>query len=109
MFKGCKILIERVVLEANLIPLEMWNFDIILGMDWLSTHRASVDCYIKKVAFQKLGFPELEFEGDRRVLPTCMISVLESKRLPHKGCEAYLAHVIDTSTPKVILKSLPVV
>ena len=38
-----------------------------------------------------------------------MISALEAKRLLHKGCESYLAHVIDTSTPKVTLESVPIV
>ena len=33
VFKGCEILIEGVVLKVNLIPLEMWDFDVILGMD----------------------------------------------------------------------------
>ena len=39
----------------------------------------------------------------------CMISVLEAKRLLHKGYEAYLAHVIDTSTLKVTLESVLIV
>ena len=52
---------------------------------------------------------ELEFESDRRVLPTCVISTLEPKRLLHKGYEAYLAHVIDTSTLKVTLESVSIV
>ena len=51
----------------------------------------------------------MEFEGDRRVLSTCVISTVEAKRLLHKSCEAYLAHVIDTSTPKVTLESVPIV
>ena len=76
----------------------MWDFDVILGMDWLFTHRASVDCFTKKVVFRKSGFPKLEFEGDFKTLPMSVISVLEAKRLLHKGCEAYLAHLIDTST-----------
>ena len=38
-----------------------------------------------------------------------MISALEVKRLLHKDCEAHLAHVIDTSTPKVTLESVPIV
>ena len=33
VFKGYEILIEGVVLKANLIQLEMSNFDVILGMD----------------------------------------------------------------------------
>ena len=51
----------------------------------------------------------MKFEGDRRVLPTCVISALEAKRLLHKGSETYLAHVIDTSTLKVTIESVPIV
>ena len=68
-----------------------------------------MDCFTKKVVFRKSRFSELEFEGDRRVLPTCMILALEAKRLLHKGCEAYLAHVIDTSISDVTLESVPIV
>ena len=67
-----------------------------------------MDCFTKKVVFRELGFSELEFESDLRVLPTCVISALEAKRLLYKGCEAYLAHVINTSTLKVTLKSVPI-
>ena len=68
-----------------------------------------MDYFIKKVVFRKPGFSELEFEGDRRILPTCAISALEAKRLLYKDCEAYLAHVIDTSTLEVTLESVPIV
>ena len=33
VFKRCEILVEGVVLKANLIPLEMTDFDVILGID----------------------------------------------------------------------------
>ena len=69
IFRGCEILIESVVLKANLIPLDMWDLDVILGMDWLSTHRALVDCFIKKVVFRKPKVSELAFEGDARFYP----------------------------------------
>ena len=52
VFKGSEILVEDIVLKANLIPLEMYDFDVILGMDQLFTHRASVDCFTKKMVFQ---------------------------------------------------------
>ena len=68
-----------------------------------------MDCFTKKTQFKKPGYPELEFVGDKRVLPTCVISTLEAKRLLHKGCEVYLAHVIDTSTSEMNLKNVPVV
>ena len=102
-------MIGGVVLKANLILLEMYNFDVILDMDWLFTHRALMDCFIKKVVFRKPGYPELDFEGDRKVLSTCVILALEAKRLLHKKCEAYLAHVVDKSFSKVTLDSVLVV
>ena len=49
------------------------------------------------------------FEGDRRILSTCVISVLEAKRLLYKNCEAYLAHVVDMSTLEVTLRNMPIV
>ena len=97
------------MLKANLIPLEIWDFNVILGMDWLSTHRALVDCFTKKVVFRNPGFSELEFEGDRKILPTCVILALMTKRLLHKGCDAYLAHVIDTLTLELTLENVLVV
>ena len=68
-----------------------------------------MDCFTKKIMFRKPGYPELEFEGDKRILPTCVISALEAKRLLYKGCEAYLAHVIDKSLPEMTTESVPVV
>ena len=104
MFKDYEILVEGVVF---LILLEMSDFDVILGIDWLSNHRASMDCFTKKIIFKKLGYPELKFESDKRILPMCVISVLEAKRLLHKDCEAYLAHVIDKSSFEVTLDNVP--
>ena len=87
----------------------MYDFNVILGMDWLSTHQASMDCFTKMIIFRKPRLPKLEFVGDRRILPTCVILALEVKRLLHKGYEANLEHVVDTSTLKVILKSVSIV
>ena len=87
----------------------MFDFDVILGMNWLSNHRASMDYFTKKIMFKKLRYLELEFESDRRILPSCVISTLEARRLLHKGCKAYLEHVIDKSSSKITLDNVPVV
>ena len=39
----------------------------------------------------------------------CVISVSEAKRLLHKGCEAYLTHVVDKSSLEVTLDNVPIV
>ena len=38
-----------------------------------------------------------------------MISALETKRLLLKGCESYLAHVVDTLVTEIKLENVPVV
>ena len=38
VIRGCPVLIEDQILEADLIPLDIQDFDIILGMDWLSSY-----------------------------------------------------------------------
>lgn len=37
---------------ANLVELDMVDFDVILGMDWLHVSYASVDCRTRVVKFQ---------------------------------------------------------
>ena len=68
-----------------------------------------MDCFTKKIVFQKLKYLDLEFEGDRRILPKCVILALEAKGLLHKGCEVYLAHMVDNSTLEVALDNVLVV
>jgi hypothetical protein len=41
--------------RVDLILLDMVDFDLILGMDWLSPHRAVLDCYAKTVTLAMPG------------------------------------------------------
>jgi hypothetical protein len=55
MYKGVKITIGEYDTKVDVMPLELHNFDIILGMNWLSNYRAKMDCFIKKVTLRGLG------------------------------------------------------
>lgn len=39
-YKGTRITIEEYNMKVNLLPLELHHFDLIQGMDWLSTYKA---------------------------------------------------------------------
>ena len=69
MFKGCEVVIEGMVLNVNLIQLEMTDFDIILGMDWLSNHRASMNCFTKKYGLRNLDTQNLNLLGIKEFYP----------------------------------------
>ncbi|XP_060670981.1 uncharacterized protein LOC132800740 [Ziziphus jujuba] len=97
------------VMEADLILLDLSGLDVILGMDWLTRNHASVDCYNKEVTFRRPSLPEVVFRGEvGRPLPR-LISTLTAKKLLNKGCQGYLAHVIDTRVSGVRLEDVPVV
>ena len=44
VYPGCPVLIEDVVMPANLLPLDLADFDVILGADWLHYNYADIHC-----------------------------------------------------------------
>ena len=63
VYKSCIVKIADKELLVDLTLLEMQDFDIFFGMDWLAAHFAIVDCHRKKVIFQVLGKIEFYFVG----------------------------------------------
>ena len=61
--KRCPITLGHLTLPADLIVLEMKDFDIILRMDWLSEHFAFIDCRDKKVIFKIPGERTCYYKG----------------------------------------------
>jgi len=52
MYVGVGVSLAGYETKIDLIPLELQDFDIILGIDWLSKYKALIDCYEKTVTFQ---------------------------------------------------------
>ena len=76
VIRDSRILIGGQEFPTNLVALDMREFDVVLGMDWLSRHRATLDCYKKEVKLHRLGKLEVKFRGMRRELSSNMISVM---------------------------------
>ena len=53
--KSCELEFSGSYLICDLRVVEMSDFDVILGMDWLSVHRAIIDCYCKTVTTSSLN------------------------------------------------------
>ncbi|XP_073281981.1 uncharacterized protein [Primulina huaijiensis] len=68
VIKACPIQVNERILFADLIVITMKEFDVILGMDWLSSYRAIIDCVEKMV-----------------------------NKILVKGCQGFLALVMDVS------------
>ena len=76
-YPSCIVKIGDVTFPADLILLGMHDFDVILGMDWLSGHHATMDCFNKTISFKLDGAsPKVEFHGEKRVPQASVISAL---------------------------------
>ena len=46
---GCELEISGILLTVDLRVMDMSEFDVILGMDWLTAYRVAIDCGRKRV------------------------------------------------------------
>ena len=109
VFEGVGININGCELEADLIPLELSDFDIILGMNWLGKNKARLDCFTKTVTFQGAKGETMVFKGERIFNFTNIISGMVARKLLKKGCTTYLAYVINSEKGKIGLSNSPIV
>ncbi|XP_073277669.1 uncharacterized protein [Primulina huaijiensis] len=88
--------------------LPMPEFDIILGMDWLSKNGVSIDFQRKSMRVRLLGEEEFVFESSNS-MPR-MISYLQARKLMLRGYQAFLASIISAPvTTSQTVADVPVV
>ncbi|GKV49055.1 hypothetical protein SLEP1_g55827 [Rubroshorea leprosula] len=96
IYRSCRVMVEGRVLLADLILLEIVEFDVILDMDWLSTHYAMVDCYEKVVAFSAPNQPMIRFEGEKVGSFPLLVSCMQADKMLQHECYGYLAYVFES-------------
>ena len=60
-FAGCVLRIGEHELIVDLIALDLKGYDVIFGMDLLSTFRAVMDCFRKRITLQLPGGGSFQF------------------------------------------------
>ncbi|WMV42012.1 hypothetical protein MTR67_035397 [Solanum verrucosum] len=94
---------------ADLVELDMVDFDVILGMDWLNACYASADSRTQVVKFQFPNEPVIEWRSSSALPKGCFISYLKVKKLVSNGCIYHLFLVNDSSVETSPIQSVPVV
>ncbi|GJX54250.1 putative reverse transcriptase domain-containing protein [Tanacetum coccineum] len=62
---GCKLEIKGHTFDIDLIPFGYGSFDVIIGMDWLSRHRAKIVCHERVVRIPLPHGEMLRVYGER--------------------------------------------
>ena len=109
VYRDCPIRIRENEFPRDLIELSFKEFDVILGMDWLSRHQVMVDCRMKRVTLRTPNEDEVTFIGERTNHLSNVISSATARTMVRKGCEAYFTYVIDTEKARPSVSDIPIV
>ena len=81
--RGCELVISGILLIVDLRVMDMSEFDVIWGMDWLSSYRVIINCERRRVTTYMQDSTRVVFQGDKHdILPQ---TVYESR------CQGQLA------------------
>ncbi|XP_075099111.1 uncharacterized protein LOC142175991 [Nicotiana tabacum] len=109
IYRGCPVKVHNHFTVADLVELEMVDFDVIMGMDWLESCYATVGCRTKIVSFEIPGEPVLEWKGDVVAPRGRFISYLKARKMISKGYIYHLVRVKDADAQIPTLQSVPIV
>ena len=107
MYKNCPLVIHDREFSVDLIALPFHEFKFILGMDWLSKHRAIIECEKKTVVLKCSDQLEVTVHGIRSGRLSNVIAVMQTRCFLRKGCGAFLDLVLDSKRGLVNLEDIP--
>ncbi|GKF87170.1 putative reverse transcriptase domain-containing protein [Tanacetum coccineum] len=101
ILKGCTLGLLGHPLNIDLIHVELGNFDVIIGMDWLANHHAVIVCD-EKIVQIPYGDKVLIVQGDRdgkgEKSKLSIISCTKTQKYINRGCPIFLAQVTKKET-----------
>nr|XP_009791116.1 PREDICTED: uncharacterized protein LOC104238456 [Nicotiana sylvestris] len=109
VYRDCVIFIQGKDTVVDLLVLPMSDLDVIMGMDWLASCYASVDCHSKLIRFDFPREPCLVWKGITPLTRGKIISYVKARRMINNGCLGFIATVHDTRLEDVTIDSVPVV
>ena len=63
--RDCELEISGILLTVDLRVMDISDFDVILGMDWLTAHQVVIDCDRKRVTAYTQDGIRITFQGDK--------------------------------------------
>ena len=108
VYRNCPIVIQAREFLIDKIPLPFREFNLIMGMDWLSKHRAIIDCGQKTIVLRCSNQTEVIVQGISSSVMSNVISTMQARRFMRKGCETFLAMILDSKRGQVDVEKIPV-
>ena len=88
--RGCELESSGTLLTVDLRIMDMSEFDVILGTDWLTTYRIVINCERRRVTSYTQDGTRVVFQGDKHdIFPQ---TVYESK------CQGQVTDCLESLT-----------
>ena len=65
IYRGCELEISGTLLTVDLRIMDMSEFDVILGMDWLTAYRVVINCERRRITAYTQDGTRVVFQGDK--------------------------------------------
>ena len=100
MYPDCSLDINGRNFPINLLPIGIKGFDVIVGMDWMGSNEAKNLCGKRVVSIKRPDGEKFYVYGNRDNKFPCVISAFKAQKCLTKGCESFLAYVLDGKKEK---------
>ncbi|MFS8001318.1 putative nucleotidyltransferase, Ribonuclease H [Helianthus anomalus] len=109
IIRDCSLILNDHVFSVDLIPMQLGSFDVIIGMDWLRTNHAEIECHEKLVRLPLPSDDVLNVYGDRPSKGLRLMSCTQASRSLCKRNPAFLSHMVEQKGKGKNINEVPVV
>ncbi|XP_070020467.1 uncharacterized protein [Nicotiana sylvestris] len=101
IYQSCVVAFCSYETRVDFLLLDLTDFEVLLGMDWLSPYHSILDCHAKTITLAIPELPRLEWKGFSISTASQVISFLKARHMVEKGTQP-ISIPLYRMAPKVL-------
>lgn len=87
--RAIPVMVSNRELYVDLIILDMYDYDVILGMNFLTKYNAMIECQPRRVTFRLRINDEFSFVGECHQKRKMIISLMKAQKMLLGGFQGF--------------------
>jgi hypothetical protein len=93
---ACQFVLNGLSTQATLNMIPLGSYDLLIGMDWLVSHKSKLEYYNKTLECEDEEGRKITLQGIQNHVSVRQISTLQVKKYCRKGCLMYAIQVLNS-------------